>query len=83
SAQAEIQKQRLTDRGYTDWQLQNRMNSQFTHDLKEEMILESIRKTCHGKIWKIDNSSSEGLLRIQQLFRQVAASGSQLGRIPK
>lgn len=71
SAQAEIQKQRLTDRGYTDWQLQNRMNSQFTHDLKEEMILESIRKTCHGKIWKIDNSSSEGLLHIQQLFKQV------------
>ncbi|MEL6134523.1 MAG: pantetheine-phosphate adenylyltransferase [Bacteroidota bacterium] len=71
STQPEIQKRRIIERGYNDWQIQNRMNSQFTHALKEEMILESIKKTCHGKVWKVDNSSSGDLLHIHQLFRQV------------
>lgn len=71
SADKEIQKKRLDNRGYTLEQIKNRMNSQFTGELKEQMIKDRITKDFHGMLWKIDNSAVENDQLIKELFEKV------------
>jgi pantetheine-phosphate adenylyltransferase len=47
--------ERMKKRGYTDTQIQNRLNSQYTDDRKIECIQQAIQKDGFGKIVKIDN----------------------------
>ncbi len=69
-----VQKQRLIDRGYTNIQIENRMDSQFTNGLKENMIKKCIEKDYHGNLWKVDNSEMGNDTLIEQLFEDILVS---------
>lgn len=70
-ADKNVQKERLIKRGYTDAQIQNRMNSQHTSSFKEQMIQESIQKDHHGHLWKIDNSADGNQENILELILNI------------
>ncbi|TCI90550.1 pantetheine-phosphate adenylyltransferase [Tenacibaculum sp. M341] len=67
----ESQNKRLNNRGYTTEQIENRLNSQYTFELKEKMISDSIARDNHGIIWKINNSSDENDEQIKELFSNI------------
>ena len=71
SADTPTQTERLKERGYSELQIKNRINSQHTHTLKEKMLNDCIEKDHHGKLWKIDNSGEGNEAKIEQLFEQV------------
>ncbi len=72
SATKDIQRQRLIERGYSTLQIDNRMNSQFNKQLKQEMLSKCINKDCHGKLWNIENSKAGNDKLIEDLFDNLA-----------
>lgn len=66
-----VQLARLQERGYTQEQINNRLNSQYTTALKEEMILKNIQQDNFGRIWKIDNSSEAAQEEYAALFDDI------------
>lgn len=73
SANATSQTQRLKERGYSNLQIQNRINSQYTNVLKEKMLKDCIQKNHYGKIWKLDNSGEGNEEKIEKLFGEIVA----------
>ncbi|HAS41096.1 MAG TPA: hypothetical protein DCS93_11485 [Microscillaceae bacterium] len=68
---SQVQKERLIARGYTEEQINHRLNSQFTQSLKEQMITKSIAGDCHGNLWTFENSQSDNLTNLQKLFHNL------------
>lgn len=66
----EVQLQRLQQRGYSKEQINNRLNSQFTTTLKEQMIRQQIEQDNFGKLWKLDNSGTKQL-DLEKLLKQI------------
>ncbi len=66
------QNTRLNNRGYSTKQIENRLNSQYTFELKEKMILDSITRDDHGTLWKINNSKNDNEEAIRNLFFHIA-----------
>ena len=73
-----VQNERLVNRGYTQQQIINRLNSQYTIELKEEMIKKSIEANNYGTLWRIENSIAERPESIQQLFTKIISDLSIL-----
>jgi len=67
----QIQKERLMTRGYTEEQINHRLNSQFTQSLKKQMISKSIEEDYHGNLWTFENSQSDNLTNLQELFHNL------------
>ncbi|OJJ14715.1 hypothetical protein BKI52_41495 [marine bacterium AO1-C] len=67
----QVQKERLIARGYTEEQITHRLNSQFTQSLKEQMISNSIKNNYHGNLWRFENSQSNNLTNLQELFHNL------------
>jgi len=71
TADKEIQKQRLLERRYSNHQIENRIESQYTSELKENMIRDCIAKDFHGKLWKLNNSEKGNERQILDLFEEI------------
>lgn len=71
STDRQVQKERLISRGYSEKQIENRMNSQYNINLKEKMLSDTISRDCHGNIWRIDNSKKENEKAIIDLFNNL------------
>ncbi len=53
----EIQKMRLRSKGFTDRQIERRLNNRYyTADDKKRLIQRKIKEQHHGTIWTVDNS---------------------------
>jgi len=65
------QKERLNNRGYSEEQIQSRLNSQFNTARKESMIEQQIADDMHGKLWQLDNSTDNAPKSIADLFAEV------------
>jgi len=70
-ASKNIQKERLQKRGYSNAQIENRLNSQYSVALKEKMIRERIAEDFHGEMWEIENSDENNDQKIFHLFTDV------------
>ncbi|MGH1336834.1 MAG: pantetheine-phosphate adenylyltransferase [Aureispira sp.] len=66
-----VQLARLQERGYSKMQIANRLNSQYTTALKEEMILKNIQQDNFGRIWKVDNSREEACEQYEGLLEDI------------
>lgn len=71
SVEKEEQKRRLKLRGYSDSQIESRLNSQYTYAKKEDKLMESIKEGYHGKLWKFDNSKSNNDIEVLGLFDKI------------
>jgi len=60
STKKELQMKRLRDRSYSDEQIHQRMNSQYSTDKKRENILEIIERDQYGKLIRFENLDEEG-----------------------
>ncbi|MEO0875443.1 MAG: pantetheine-phosphate adenylyltransferase, partial [Bacteroidota bacterium] len=60
----ETQEQRLIERGYSKAQIKHRLNSQFTFNLKREMLEKRIAQDHHGKLWIVDGSKEIDLVKL-------------------
>jgi len=54
-ASKDEQLERLKDRSYSEEQITQRMNSQYTYDVKREYIEHLIHKECYGRLFKFEN----------------------------
>lgn len=70
-AATEVQRQRLYKRGYTPQQLQQRLQSQYGHALKQTLLEERITDTQHGHLWQLDNSETGNHAAIAALWKQL------------
>ncbi len=65
---------RLKERGFTNEQIRNRANSQYTTKLKREKILEAIDTAKWGRLWELQNDGysdpeiQEAFLKIKEHF---------------
>lgn len=64
----DTQKKRLMDRELTEKQIETRLACQCTYNRKKYMIEDRIRKSYHGKLWEIDNSSDINQEELYNLF---------------
>lgn len=66
-----IQLERLKQRGYTDEQIRERMNSQYTHEFKKEYIQSVIDREHHGQIISFENTGNRTQQAIAGLLDRV------------
>lgn len=71
---AEVQKERLLKRAYSNEQITHRLMSQYNTVLKEKMILEQIEKDKFGQIWSIENSGDNLDEDYEKLFDSLVES---------
>lgn len=72
-AAPEVQRQRLYERGYTEEQLQQRFNSQYSHALKKRLLEERMAAAQHGQLWQLDNSTMGNETAIADLWKVLQA----------
>lgn len=56
TADENIRRKRLTDRGYSEQEISRRMNAQLPINDKMRLITESIENNAHGSLYIVDNS---------------------------
>lgn len=71
NTEKETQLNRLKGREYSEEQINQRMNSQYSHDLKLNYIQNTIIKDGHGKIYQFKNSSDGSESELSNLFTQI------------
>lgn len=64
----DLQLKRLLERNYSAEQIQQRMNSQYSYELKEEYIQSLIQKDAYGTIFKFENSAHTSKDAVKELF---------------
>jgi dephospho-CoA kinase len=79
-ANENIQRKRLEARGYTTAQMKNRLNSQFTHALKKELLTQQIEKDYHGQLWEVDNSIEGDTTQLRNKILDIL---QEIGIYPK
>ena len=79
-ANEDIQRKRLEARGYTKAQMKNRLNSQFTHGLKKELLTQQIEKDYHGQLWEVDNSIEGDTTQLRNKILDIL---QEIGIYPK
>ena len=67
----ENQLNRMNERAYSEEQIKQRMNGQYSYSLKEAHINNAILKDCHGNIYKIENSLAGNEAELKNLFTQL------------
>lgn len=67
-AASEVQRRRLYERGYSDEQLQQRLNSQYRHALKKSLLEARIADAQHGQLWVMDNEIEGNKAAIADLW---------------
>lgn len=70
----ELQLARLKMRQYSDEQIHQRMNSQYSYDLKRNYIKQTIEADRYGKIFLFDNFELASEQAIRQLFDRIVGS---------
>lgn len=66
-----LQLNRLKERGYTEEQITQRINSQYTHEVKLNYIQSTIDKSGYGKVYQLTNSANGNEMEITNLFKQI------------
>jgi pantetheine-phosphate adenylyltransferase len=66
------QLKRLIKREYSEEQINQRINSQYSHDLKLNYIQNMIKLDGHGKVYAFENSANGNNIQLNNLFDQVA-----------
>ena len=67
----ETQLKRLKGREYTEEQIKQRMNSQYSNNLKIEYIQNTISKDGHGNIYNFENSIDGNEFGLTDLFNKI------------
>lgn len=70
----ETQLERLLQRSYTPEQITQRMNSQYSHDLKLETISDRIDRDHYGTIYYFENTPEEYEKNAEELFLHISAN---------
>lgn len=71
NVEKEVQLNRLKEREYSEAQINQRMNSQYSYELKLNHIQNAINKDNYGTIYSYDNSSNENVIEIINLFNNI------------
>lgn len=66
-----LQLNRLKERGYTEEQITQRINSQYTHEVKLNYIQSTIDKSGYGKLYQLTNSTDGNEVEIANIFKQI------------
>ncbi|MBD3363002.1 pantetheine-phosphate adenylyltransferase [Candidatus Dojkabacteria bacterium] len=71
SAEKELQKQRLKERGFSSEQIERRLVSQFTTSEKSRILREQIKDNNYGKLWKVQSKTKENEQELQDIFDEI------------
>lgn len=67
----EQQLKNMKERGYSEEQTAQRINSQYSHETKLKCLQESISKTGYGKIYRFENDAAENKNNLHALFHAL------------